>query len=250
MINAIINYAHRGASAYYPENTMLSFQKAIEMGCTGIETDVQMTKDGVLVLMHDESVRRTTNGMGMVKDYTYSEISKLDAGSWKSRKFKGVKVPAAEELFYYLRNKNIILNIELKTGMVIYEGIEEKTIDMIYKYNMQNKVILSSFNHYSLAKCKQISKEIKTGVLYMEGFYKPYNYAKTLTADAIHPYYYAINEEVIKESQRAGIMVNVFTIDDEKDMKRFVQIGVNGIITNYPDKLKKVMEEQYGRIRL
>ena len=95
-----INYAHRGASAYYPENTMLSFEKALEMGATGIETDVQLTKDGVLVLIHDEMVNRTTNGEGFVEDYTYKELNKLDAGCWMGEEFTGIKIPTVEELIY------------------------------------------------------------------------------------------------------------------------------------------------------
>lgn len=236
-----INYAHRGASGYFPENTMVSFQKAIEMGCTGIETDVQVTKDGVLVLIHDEMVNRTTNGKGFVKDYTYSELSKLDAGAWMGVDFTGIKIPTAEELIYLALDKNIIINFEIKNGIVIYEDIEQKLIDLIYKHKMEDKVILSSFNHYSLAKCNEISKEINTGVLYMEGIYKPYNYAKTVGASAIHPHFYAINEEVIKKTKKHRIDINVFTVDDEKKMKFFLDMKVQGIITNYPDKLHKII---------
>ncbi|MGH4120459.1 glycerophosphodiester phosphodiesterase [Clostridium sp.] len=238
-----INYAHRGASAYFPENTMLSFEKALEMGCTGIETDVQMTKDGVLVLIHDEMVNRTTNGEGLVKDYTYIELNKLDAGSWMGEEFAGIKIPTVEELIYLLKDKNIIINFEIKSGVVIYEDIEQKLIELIYKHKISHKVILSSFNHYSIAKCNKISKEISTGILYMEGIYKPYNYAKTVGANAIHPYFLAINEEVIKETKKHKIHVNVFTVDDEKYMKSFLEMKVDGIITDYPDKLHKIITD-------
>lgn len=236
-----INYAHRGASAYYPENTMLSFEKAIEMGCTGIETDVQLTKDGVLVLIHDELVDRTTNGKGFVKDYPYNELNKLDAGCWKSNEFTGLKIPTVEELLLLTKDKNIIINFELKNGIVMYEGIEQKLIDLIHKHRMESKVIFSGFNHYSMAKCHKISKEISTGVLYMEGLYKPYNYAKTLGAKAIHPHFNALNEEVIKRSQKHRVKINVFTVNDEKQMKFFLDMKVDGIITNYPDILHELM---------
>ena len=238
-----INYAHRGASAYYPENTMLSFEKALEMGATGIETDVHLTKDGVLVLIHDEMVNRTTNGEGFVKDYTYSQLSKLDAGCWMGEEFTGIKIPTVEELIYLVKDKNIIINFEIKSGIVIYEDIEQKLIDLIYKHKINHKVILSSFNHYSVAKCNKISKEINTGVLYMEGIYKPYDYAKTVGANAIHPYFLAINEEVIKETKKHRIQINVFTVDDEEKMKYFLDMKVDGIITNCPDKLHKIMTD-------
>ena len=236
-----INYAHRGASAYYPENTMLSFEKAIEMGCTGIETDVQLTKDGVLVLIHDEMVNRTTNGEGFVKDYTYIELNKLDAGAWMGEEFTGIKIPTVEELIYLVKDKNIILNFEIKNGIVMYEDIEQKLIDLINKHKIKHKVILSSFNHYTVAKCNKISKDINTGVLYMEGLYKPYNYAKTVGANAIHPYFHAINEEVIKEAKKHKTQINVFTVDDEEKMKYFLDLKIDGIITNYPDKLHEIM---------
>ncbi|MGH4123311.1 MAG: glycerophosphodiester phosphodiesterase [Clostridium sp.] len=236
-----INYAHRGASAYYPENTMLSFKKALEMGATGIETDVQLTKDGVLVLIHDEMVNRTTNGEGFVADYTYKELNKLDAGSWMGEEFAGIKIPTVEELIYLTLDKDIIINFEIKNGIVLYEDIEQKLIDLIYKHKINRKVILSSFNHYSIAMCNKISKGINTGVLYMEGIYKPYNYASTVGANAIHPYFHAINEQVIKQTQKHKTQINVFTVDDEEKMKFFLDMKVDGIITNCPDILNKIM---------
>lgn len=238
----VCNYAHRGASGYYPENTMLSFEKAAELGCDGIETDVQETSDGVLVLIHDEKVDRTTDGTGFVKDYTYSEIKKLDAGSWKETEFSGNRIPSFEELIEFGKEKNIKINFEIKTGIVMYEGIEKKIIDTVYKYGMEKNVILSSFNHYSMVECKKISKGIKTGLLYMEGIYEPEAYAKFAGADAIHPYLYAIKKEVIDGVKKAGILTNVFTVNDEEQMKYFINAGADGIITNYPDKLKKVLE--------
>lgn len=237
-----INYAHRGASGYYPENTMLSFEKAIELGCSGIETDVQMTKDGVLVLIHDEMVNRTTDGAGFVKDYTYSDLSKLDAGSWYSKDFKGLKIPTIDELIYLVKDSDIIIDFELKNGIIQYKDIEEKLIDVIYEHNIQDRVILSSFNHYSMVKCKEISNEIKTGLLYMEGLYKPEQYAKSALADALHPYFYALNNELIRSIKSEGIAINTFTVNEINYMKYFYQAGIDGIITNYPDKLKKVME--------
>lgn len=237
-----VNYAHRGASGYYPENTMLSFEKAIELGCSGIETDVQITKDGVLVLIHDEMVNRTTNGAGFLKDYTFSDLSKLDAGSWYSKDFRGLRIPTVEELIYLVKDSDLIINFELKNGVIQYKDLEEKLINTIYEHNIQDRVILSSFNHYSMVKCKEISSEIKTGLLYMEGLYKPEQYAKTAFADALHPYFYALNNELISIIKSEGIGINTFTVNDENYMKYFYQAGVDGIITNYPDKLKKVME--------
>lgn len=238
-----INYAHRGASGYYPENTMLAFEKAIEQGCTGIETDVHVTRDGYLVLMHDEKVDRTTDGTGFIKDYTLDKLRKLDAGKWKNEDFKKLTIPTVEELLELTHNKDITINFEIKTDNILYENIEEKLIELIYKYNASNKVILSSFNHYTVHKCKEIDKNIKAGLLYMEGLFEPHLYAKIVGVEAIHPYYHAIdNKEVIERVKASGIMINTWTVNDESTMKKFLKYNVDGIITNYPDKLKIIME--------
>ena len=241
----VINYAHRGASGYFPENTMMAFEKAIELGADGVETDVQMTKDGELVLIHDEQVNRTTNGIGFVKDYLYKDLSKLDAGARFNEKFRGKKIPTLEELLTFAKEKDILLNLELKTGIVLYPGIEEKLIDLIYQYKLQDKVILSSFNHYSMVHCKEIAKEIKTGLLYTAGLYEPQVYCKFTGADAIHPYFYSINKDIIEKVKKAGILVNPYTVNDEKVMINLIKAGVDGLITNYPDKLNKVLNEEW-----
>jgi glycerophosphoryl diester phosphodiesterase len=237
----IINYAHRGASGYFPENTMLSFRKAIELGATGIETDVQMTSDGVLVLIHDEYVSRTTNGKGLVKDFTYADLNNLDAGSWFNEKYSSEKIPTVEQLINLAKSNNILLNLEIKNGEVLYPGIEENLIEMLYKFKYEDKVILSSFNHYSMVHCKEISKEIKTGLLYMSDLYQPEVYCKHTGADALHPYFYSINKDIIDSAKREGILVNPFTVNDEDHMKNLIISGVDGLITNYPDKLKTLL---------
>ncbi|WP_040211407.1 glycerophosphodiester phosphodiesterase family protein, partial [Clostridium polynesiense] len=186
-----LNYAHRGASGYYPENTMLAFEKAVEMGCQGIETDVQMTSDGVLVLIHDESLKRTTGVDALVKDYTFDDIRKLNAADYHSSKDSFQQIPTAMELLEFAKNKDIIINFEIKTGIVFYEGIEEKLINLIYKYGMEKKVIISSFNHYAVAESKRIAPEIKTAILYSEGLYHPEAYCETVGADGLHPVLFA-----------------------------------------------------------
>lgn len=166
-----INIAHRGASGYCPENTMVAFKKAVQLGATGIETDVQMSKDGYLVLIHDESLRRTTSAKnGMVKDFTLSELKQLDAGAWFHSKFKGERIPTLEELIQWASGNSILLNLELKNGIVPYAGMEERVIRCVKYYGMTNHVIISSFNHNSLLRCKEISADVSTGLLYSAAF--------------------------------------------------------------------------------
>ncbi|QGU96322.1 glycerophosphodiester phosphodiesterase [Clostridium bovifaecis] len=240
----IVNYAHRGASGYFPENTMLAFEKALAMGATGIETDIQMTKDGVLVLLHDEKLERTTDGTGFIKDYTYNELLKLDAGSYFSKEFKGLKIPTLEEFFQFAKDTTLQLDLELKNSIIQYPAIEKKVINMIKKYDMTNRVIVSSFNHYSLIKLKNISKKIKIGLLYAAILRHPERYAKALGAEALHPHFIAINNpQVIKKIKEAKILINTYTINDESYMKRFIDFEVDGITTNYPDRLSSLLQK-------
>ena len=237
----VINYAHRGASAVCPENTMAAFVKSLELGATGIETDVQMTKDGHLVLIHDEAINRTTNGSGYVKDMTFEQLSVLDAGSWFGESFEGERIPTLEELLRLLHQRDTILNIELKNGIFMYPGMEEKVIDLVRKYEMSDRVVFSSFNHYSLAFCKSIAPEIRTGILYMEGLFRPWDYAATLGADALHAYHYAVLPEFVLEATEHGKEYCPFTVNEPERMKLLIEAGVSGIITDYPERLAELL---------
>ncbi|MDW8802248.1 glycerophosphodiester phosphodiesterase [Clostridium sp. A1-XYC3] len=238
----VLNIAHRGFSGIYPENTMLAFRKAVEIQCDGVETDVQLTKDCIPVLCHDETLDRTTTGKGFIKDYTYKELSKLDAGIKRDRKFKSCRIPTLDEFLDFAKDKNILINIELKNSIIQYPSLEEIVIDRIYKYKMENNCILSSFNHYSMVRCKKIDNRIKTGLLYSEILYRPEKYAEYVGADALHPDFSTLyHDNIIKGTTEKGIPINVYTVNEEKDMISMINLGVNGIITNYHDKLKRIL---------
>ncbi|RJE87824.1 glycerophosphodiester phosphodiesterase [Paenibacillus sp. 1011MAR3C5] len=236
-----INFAHRGASAYCPENTIAAFRHAIELGATGIETDVQRTKDGRLVLIHDESLKRTAGDPRLVKDVEYGELAGLDAGSWFSASFAEERVPLLEELLELAKNTELILNLELKNGVVPYEGIEAEVISMVQAYGMSERILISSFNHYSLVQCKKIAPGIKTGILYMEGLYQPWEYAKSIQADALHAYKFAVLPQWVQEAAGHGIAYHPFTVNEENELERLVGFGVSGIITDYPDRLNALL---------
>ncbi|MDQ0194074.1 glycerophosphodiester phosphodiesterase [Paenibacillus wynnii] len=240
-MNKIVNFAHRGASAVCPENTMVAFRRSLELGATGIETDVQMTKDGKLVLIHDEELERTTTGTGYVKDQTLEELQRLDAGSWFGKDFGGETLPTLEDLLQLLQGQDIILNIELKNGVFLYPGMEEKVIEAVRAFNMSEQVILSSFNHYSLAYCNTLAPEIRTGILYMEGLYRPWDYAATIGATALHAYHYAVLPEFVYGAAEHGVDYHPFTVNDPEQMKVLLEAGVSGIITDYPDVLAKLL---------
>lgn len=220
---------------------MAAFRKCLELGATGIETDVQMTKDGSLVLIHDETLNRTTNGSGYVKDKTLAEILEVDAGSWFDPEFKNERIPVLEDLLDLLQGRDTILNIELKNGIVLYPGMEEKVIAAVRDFNMSDRVIFSSFNHYSLACCKSLAPEIQTGILYMEGLYRPWDYAATLGASALHANHYAVLPEFVSEATKHGVAYHPFTVNDPARMKYLIEAGVSGIITDHPDLLAEIL---------
>lgn len=227
-----IIYAHRGASSQAPENTMAAFKKAVESGAGGIELDVHMTIDGELVVIHDESIERTSDGSGKVKECTLAELSKFDFGSWFSEEFIGEKIPTLEQVMTLLSSWRGMLNIEIKENNI---GIESKVLALVDEYKIKDRVIVSSFDHYTLVNIKKLDDSIRTGALFMEKIYAPWEYAKMIGASAIHPFYRAINGEIIGNCLANGIDVNVFTVDRVKDIKEFAKLNVSGIITNVPD---------------
>lgn len=231
----MIIFAHRGYSEKYPENTMLAFKKAIEAGAGGIETDVHLTKDGEIVITHDETLERVSNGKGMVKDYTYEELLKFDFGEKKSAEFKGERAPKLIDLIKLIKETELGLNIEIKVGFPLYPGIEKKVLDMIIEEDILDRVIISSFNHYSLALLRDLNKEVKIAPLYVSALYKPYNYAKSLGANIIHPNYKVINKDVIEECHENGVKVNMYTINDLELAKNLMAIGADGIMTDNPE---------------
>lgn len=235
--------AHRGASGYAPENTMASFQKAIEMGADGIEFDVQLSKDKKLVVCHDERVDRTTDGSGFIKDLTLDEIKGLNAGKWYSEKFTNERIPTLIEVLDLVKGKDILINIELKNGIIKYNGLEEEVISLLRKLHMEQNVIVSSFNHNSLIKIKKLNKNIKTGILYVAELINPFIYAKKLEAFSIHPIYYSVSSKLIEESHKHNISVNTYTVNEHEEMEKIIKAKVDGLITNYPDKGKKILQD-------
>jgi len=227
--------AHRGASILTPENTAASFQLAIDKGVDGVEFDVQMTKDDQLVIIHDEKVDRTTNAKGYVKDFTLKEIKALDVGITFSEKYKGEKILTLEETLEIVKDCDMI-NVELKNGLIKYPNLEEKVISTIRLCHLEEKVILSSFNHYSIHKISKMAPDIFTGILYGEILYNPWDYAKHVGANAINPHYLCVSGEIIKQSQENGIKVNVYTVNNEKDITKMIKEGVDIIITDYPER--------------
>jgi glycerophosphoryl diester phosphodiesterase len=227
-------FGHRGAAGTFPENTMISFQETERIGANGIELDVQLSRDGEVVVIHDETLERTTNGKGWVKDFTLKELRKLDA-SYKFPEYGHCKIPTLEELFSWALSNTMIINVELKNTKIPYKGLEEKVINLIKKYSFESRTIISSFNHYSLVKCKKLASEIEVGILFGDGLYEPWYYAKRIGVNSLHPYYKAIPKEAIVHSQTEGFPIRPYTVNNKKDMEQLFLIGCSAIITDYPE---------------
>jgi glycerophosphoryl diester phosphodiesterase len=249
--NHIKNIAHRGASAYAPEHTIEAYKLGQQLKGDYIEIDLQMTKDGRLIAMHDETLDRTTNGTGLVRNHTLTEIKQLDAGSFFNEKypdlakeeFKHAKVPTLAEIIETF-GQNANYYIETKSPDE-YPGMEEKLLEIINHYHINDKVIIQSFSEESLRKIHNLNANIPLVQLLS------YKKAVQLTGAEIEKYktyciglgmnYKYIDAAYVKTIQKFGLEVHPFTVDNEKDMKKLLIWGVDGMFTNYPDRLDTLM---------
>lgn len=285
----ILNIAHRGYSGKFDENTMLAFKKAIDYKADGIETDVQLSKDGIPVIIHDETLDRTTNGHGFVKDYTLDELKKIRTKSvprvqalkgeameglhlLKENKnsklgeytleeveyFKnndGEEIPTLRELLELVSSSNLkVLNLELKNSIFEYDGLEEKVLAMIDEYGLRDRIIISTFNHMSLVKIREIEKKqnnnvnaskqnrIILGALTDSTLANVPKYLNDICVECYHPCFPSIlNKSYMKEIKDAGIKVNPYTVNKIEHMKMVMEVGVDSIITNEVERLNNLL---------
>ena len=240
--------AHRGASAYYPENTLLSFEGAIAMGADMVELDVQFTSDKEVVVFHDEKVLRCTDGQGKIADHTLAELKKLDAGSWFDKKFQNTRIPTLTEVLGVCKNK-IAVNIEIKTeavSKIFFGGIEEKCLKIVERNGMNGHVVFSSFDPRAIMHLKQIDDTVTLAVLFEKKHYGsklPSDIIESMGADAFNCSSSEFNRKWLANVHLNNIPVNIYTVNDVKNMKRFIYRGVSGIFTNNPDILKRVVTD-------
>jgi glycerophosphoryl diester phosphodiesterase len=229
-------FAHRGYSAQFPENTMKAFEEAEKAGADGVELDVQMTKDGELVVIHDEKVDRTTGGSGFVKDFHTKDLRTLNAAVKDKAFVKPEPIPFLKEVFEWLLDNSVICNVELKNGRVPYYGMEEKVISLIREYGLEDRIILSSFNHYSIVYAARLAPDIETAPILAEGLYMPWVYARSIRAKGFHPNYLSAHNDIIKSSLEQNIAIRPYTVNKESEMERLMKAGCSGIITDNPSK--------------
>jgi glycerophosphoryl diester phosphodiesterase len=227
--------AHRGYSGLYPENTMLAFRKAAEAAADEIEMDVQLTKDGTVVIIHDETVDRVTGARGFIRDFTFEELQKLDASFLYGGKFGFNPIPSLDEYFAWVKDTGIVTNIELKNSVYYYEGLEEKTLALIKKHGLEKRILFSSFNHVSLLKCKKLNPAIPCGVLTGKHIGNAGYYIQSCGLDFYHPDIALLDDEIVADCKAHGIDLNVWTVNDMAGLLKIEAWGCRGIITNYPD---------------
>lgn len=239
-------FAHRGASAYAPENTLPAFEKAVDIGADGVELDIHLSRDGRLVVIHDEMLDRTTNGHGFVKDFTLAELKKLDASKTMTNSgFCNLRIPTLGEVYELLADTELLVNVEVKNSIFLYPGILEKALEAEAKYGMSGRVLYSSFNHYAMQELKRISPQSKTGLLYSTMLIDPWSAAMAANADALHPFFPCIANTpcMIPKCRKNGIAVNTWTVDEPEYIRAMLMLGVDSVITNKPDVAKSVRNE-------
>ena len=245
--------SHRGANKYAPQNTLAAFEKSVQIGVDGFETDVHITKDEQLVICHNYTIDETSDGEGEISKMTLAQLKGYDFGSYFSPKFAGTRLPTVDEFLSFVETTDIsVLNIELKSPKENETAIVKETIRLVKEHGLFDKLIISSFDPKLLVEAKTIDENCKTGFLYCptrmnmwrDRLLKNYvPYAKSIGADALHPHYAFVDEKYVEAAHEAGIMVNAWTVDSVKAIESMIRCKVDGIITNFPDVTNGLIEK-------
>lgn len=235
-----IRIAHRGSSGTSPENTRTAFEKAIEAGVDMIEMDCQLSQDGHVVVIHDECLDRTAGVKGLVREKTLKQLKRLDVGTWFQSSFKGERILTLEEVMEIVVDK-VDLNLEIKHIPAGSYGIELKILFVINYYNYLERSILSSFDYRSLSRVRELAPKARIGVLYdTETREDPFEKAGELEAYSLHVQKELLTPELLEKARRMGLSTFVWTVNEVAEMEEFLSMGVQGIISDFPEKFWKV----------
>ena len=234
-------YAHRGASGYAPENTLEAFALAAQMNADGVELDVHFSKDGKVVVIHDEKIDRTSNGQGKVNEYTLDELRAFDFGYHFYNERRGITIPTLDEVYALLAPTGMTVNVEIKSKD---PAICEACLEIEKKYAMEGKVIYSCFDHFQIERMKNICPSAFIAPLYGFNMVKPWDYCKNMSAEASHPVYTQIQRipDYVEKCHELGIRVHTWTANEEEIMSFLIDKGCDAIITNYPDVALKIRD--------
>lgn len=238
-----LNYAHRGACHDAPENTLAAFAAAADKGADGIELDVQLSKDGHIVVIHDFNLETTTDGRGLVRNRTLAELKELDAGAWFASAFAGQRIPTLQEVFDTVGGR-LLLNIELKTPSWRGDRLAAAVVQAVEKNNLQERVLISSFNPLALRQVRKHNARIAIGLLYASDL--PFRLRRPwlhglIRPDALHPHRSLVDDSFMRWAKGQGYRVHTWTVDEPSEMRRLAQRKVDLIITNRPGRLRRVL---------
>ena len=232
--------AHRGASGQYPENSRLAFEKAIAAGADMIELECQLTADGHVVVFHDERLTRTTGVRGKIQDKTLEKLRKLDIGKWRKLAFRGEKILTLEEALEIIAG-NVDLCLEIKTAAAAPAGIELKLLFILSHYDYLERTTILSFDYRSLARVRELAPEATLGIIYGASIKDdPFAAAERFAASSIHVQKQLASREFLDQAWQAGLDVYVWTVNDLREMETFVALGVQGIVSDYPEKFVRL----------
>ena len=234
-------FGHRGAMAYAPMNTLAAFELARAQGAHGVELDVQLSKDGQLVVLHDYTVDATTDGQGDVRNLTLPELKRLDAGTWFSSAFSGEQIPTLDEAIAEF-GKTLLINVEIKSAQDESSGIEEIVAACIRQHGLQERTIVSSFDHHTLRRFRTVCPEVAIGFLHGQvSAFDIDALVADLPHEARHPWHDMINAEYMDWARENGFYINAWTINDAQRAIELQRLGVNSIITDEPDSIIRAL---------
>lgn len=237
--------AHRGASGSAPENTLASFQKAMEVGAHLIEMDVQATADGIPIVFHDKGISRTTNGVGLASRLKYDDLRQYDSGFWFGNEFKGEHIPSLEEVLNFLSDK-ILLNIELKNLGPQPKIILKDIFNLLEKYNFSDKVVISSFYYNQLQLAKNINPCIPIAPIRVpKDSTPPSKLKERLGCEGFVCSIEEISPDIAVDAQRNNIFLGVYSVDNENQVDFVLSFGVKAIVTNYPREVRDILAYKY-----
>ena len=243
-----LNFAHRGASHEAPENTIPAFLLAIELGADGIELDVQLSRDGEVVVIHDFVLETTTDGHGPVRDRTLAELKALDAGSWFDPLFVGQRIPTFQEVVEAV-GPRLLLNVELKTASLRDDGLAEAVVRTLEENQLLGRVVVSSFNPLALQRVRNLNPWIPIGFLYGPGLplllRRPW-FRRLIHPEALHPHHSMVDEKYVRWAREKGYRLHAWIVDEPGKMWQLMRQGVDLIITNRPDVLREVLLSRSG----
>jgi glycerophosphoryl diester phosphodiesterase len=239
-------FAHRGASAHAPENTLAAFRLAVEMGADAIELDAKLTSDGEVVVIHDQTLDRTTGFSGRVNQSSLVELRRLDAGSFFSPKYAGEKIPSLAEVFETV-GKQIFINVEITNYASPFDALPVKVVELVRNYNLEDWVLFSSFHPLNLLRTRWMIPQVPVGVLAEKG--KPGRWARSflgrlVSPKIVHPNLSDTDQALILAQHDSGRRVHVWTVDDPVDMRRLFNLKVDGIFTDDPQLALTIREEK------